>query len=519
MKRLIVWVLLAAMFCAGFAVADEKPYAWVIPGSQSGNPSYSGLTAITPETYPKVTLTLWPTTSDYLVFDPPAGAVLVDISIRSAKYQKPAENGYSASILYSISADYEGPKNFQEKESAKKILSVTETTTTFVDKWGAMRGYIALPEFGKNISLDIRVDGENEEEVLEEEMARLQSSAIHEESIAPYWSYGAFKGVKLTDFMDTDYTLRFDFPTLAELGAYGERLDFVMTDLSETGKLQGYYFLDSGERINITVNLSASEPFIYRKDDAYDVETGGAVWKVRGDLNTQKTEEIFRAFELVRCLPKAKDGKERYLEVAIANSSWDAFAWTRSSISRIAELLEGKIAVINASDNPYVSAAAAEAAKLAEEEAARAAEEAARAADEAAKLAEEEAARAAEEAARAADEAAKLAEEEAARVAEEAARAADEAEKQAAGDTWVCPDCGHEGNDGNFCKNCGTKRPEPEPAPDPIWTCAECGQEGNDGNFCKNCGAKRPDPVWTCPDCGHEGNDGNFCSNCGKQRP
>jgi len=52
-------------------------------------------------------------------------------------------------------------------------------------------------------------------------------------------------------------------------------------------------------------------------------------------------------------------------------------------------------------------------------------------------------------------------------------------------ETWVCPSCGASGNDGKFCKECGTKKPE-----DANWTCPECGTI-NDGKFCKNCGHKR----------------------------
>lgn len=55
------------------------------------------------------------------------------------------------------------------------------------------------------------------------------------------------------------------------------------------------------------------------------------------------------------------------------------------------------------------------------------------------------------------------------------------------------------------------------PNPD-IWTCPSCGQIGNDGNFCKNCGAKKPLATWTCSKCGQVGNDGNFCKNCGEKR-
>ncbi len=60
------------------------------------------------------------------------------------------------------------------------------------------------------------------------------------------------------------------------------------------------------------------------------------------------------------------------------------------------------------------------------------------------------------------------------------------------------------------------------------WICENCGTE-NTGNFCGNCGAKKPaaepEPVsfaasdeWGCPDCFHL-NSTNFCSNCGRTKP
>lgn len=48
---------------------------------------------------------------------------------------------------------------------------------------------------------------------------------------------------------------------------------------------------------------------------------------------------------------------------------------------------------------------------------------------------------------------------------------------------WECPECGAEAT-GNFCSNCGAKKPE--------WTCLECG-EIVVGNFCNNCGTKNPE--------------------------
>ncbi len=73
---------------------------------------------------------------------------------------------------------------------------------------------------------------------------------------------------------------------------------------------------------------------------------------------------------------------------------------------------------------------------------------------------------------------------------------------------WKCS-CGNEAT-GNFCPQCGAKKP----APAGSWKCS-CGSEVT-GNFCSNCGAKRPDAEWKCS-CGAV-NKGNFCSECGNKR-
>lgn len=55
---------------------------------------------------------------------------------------------------------------------------------------------------------------------------------------------------------------------------------------------------------------------------------------------------------------------------------------------------------------------------------------------------------------------------------------------------------------------------QPQSAGNP-WTCS-CGNV-NTGNFCPNCGSKRPAAGWTCS-CGNV-NTGNFCTNCGSPKP
>ena len=87
-------------------------------------------------------------------------------------------------------------------------------------------------------------------------------------------------------------------------------------------------------------------------------------------------------------------------------------------------------------------------------------------------------------------------------------QAAQPAASQPAG--WTCS-CGHTGNTGKFCGECGA----PKPAPAGEWKCS-CGAV-NTGKFCGECGKPRPADEWTCS-CGSV-NKGKFCANCGNPRP
>ncbi len=77
---------------------------------------------------------------------------------------------------------------------------------------------------------------------------------------------------------------------------------------------------------------------------------------------------------------------------------------------------------------------------------------------------------------------------------------------------WKCS-CGNTVS-GNFCPNCGAKKPEPKP--EGGWVC-KCGARVS-GNFCPECGSPKPsEDGWTCS-CGAV-NKGKFCPNCGAKKP
>lgn len=61
-----------------------------------------------------------------------------------------------------------------------------------------------------------------------------------------------------------------------------------------------------------------------------------------------------------------------------------------------------------------------------------------------------------------------------------------QAQAQAPAGGWICPNCNTQ-NNGKFCTNCGTAKPE---AASGAWFCSECGTK-NEGKFCTNCGKPR----------------------------
>ena len=82
--------------------------------------------------------------------------------------------------------------------------------------------------------------------------------------------------------------------------------------------------------------------------------------------------------------------------------------------------------------------------------------------------------------------------------------------------SWSCS-CGQKGIIGNFCGNCGSRKPMTTIGN--TWDCV-CGQKGITGNFCSNCGARKPQTqfeTWDCS-CGRKGIIGKYCDNCGKKK-
>ena len=431
MKKLLIPCVAAAVLLTGSvsAGADELPYIRELPQY-----SYVRATLLSQESYPEIRLHpgyAYSLFSDYqdeaanfLCFPGPDGALAESFSMSDAYYLDDA-NAIQYSYYVTSSDSYEEFVN-EATDPAWVLKDGSDGIAVRVDP-DRLKGYgmIGTPEFGASAKLLVqvgldRLDRKMPAETLVQslsdailaEVDRI-SQSMHYETMEPYWSAGKYAGIKFLDY-DFEQLLKVDFPVISVNDQDGNAVEapFIPTEVGGTD-MDGIIDFGNGAYIEVEIEFSdysyAASKLEENDPEAVEltVENGGSWLFYTGSKRDDGTFSLWYASKKLGI--QNSYGDDIYLSISFNGNgvSWTDAADAMKDIAKFDSAV-----LMNAADDPYVpqEAPAAEAAP-AEGEAVPAAE-----------------------------------------------AAPAEGEAAPAEGTWVCPECQQE-NIGNFCSNCGAKRP------------------------------------------------------------
>ena len=452
MKKLVALILMLALLLGVSAWAEELPYVREL--EQYG---YFGATLLSEESYPQVCLMasypFWYFNSMgnepvFLCFPGPSDAAPASFDSYWANYLNMDDM-----IVYS----YEVHESDSFEEFLNKcenddyiVMDGTDGMAAYIDPSDynfTAYGMLYAKDFGKSAKLVIRIRLNSLDkkmplerrvnaltEAITNEVQRVQAS-MHAETVAPYWSTGKFAGAKmLDDNFDRLYTFEFTDLT-ARVRATGKTATapFTLTKV-DAADIDGIYGFGDGAYAEVEYSLETYSYPYYKLDEKdpqaerVTLENGGEWLFYSGNRNDDGS---FYAWYASKVLPDYVDGSgnQYYFNLQFSGSGVE---WAdMDACVAIMAAYDDMLRYVAPTDDPYVAPERPEEEKTAEPEG--------------------------------------------------------DAEPEDAPAAWACPECGAE-NEGNFCANCGAKKPEPAAG----WACPECGAE-NEGNFCANCGAKRPE--------------------------
>lgn len=292
---------------------------------------------------------------------------------------------------------------------------------------------IYLGGMGRSVSIEKQV--ERLTQVITQEVNRVEAE-IQVTRMDPHWSVGRYTGLKMLSLEYGDQMLVFDFPEVTAKCDDGTPATAQLFPISlDDNRFEGYVCFNQASGLQVDIEMGTYSYVEYQKEEnpkeVHSVTmSNGAVFDVYAyGLADGSSTMVYASHILARDAGYDRD-RNYYLTIELHGNS---VKWT--SVEEIAATLESIVSSMgfaNPDDDPYVPSAAPAAP---------------------------------------------------AAPAASAASAAPAAEDKNA---WACPGCSTE-NTGNFCANCGTKKPEDNGA----WACPGCGTE-NTGNFCTNCGTKKP---------------------------
>ena len=424
MKKLLIPCVAAAVLLTGSvsAGADELPYIRELPQY-----SYVRATLLSQESYPEIRLHpgyAYSLFSDYqdeaanfLCFPGPDGALAESFSMSDAYYLDDA-NAIQYSYYVTSSDSYEEFVN-EATDPAWVLKDGSDGIAVRVDP-ERLKGYgmIGTPEFDASAKLVIqvgldRLDRKMPAETLVQslsdailaEVDRI-SQSMHYETMEPYWRAGKYAGIK---FLDDDFEqlLKVDFPVFTVNYPDGGAAEASLIP-TEVGGTDMNGIIDFGNGAYVEVDLEFSD-YSYpaaklEENDPEAVELtleNGSSWLFY--TGSKRDDGTFSLWYASKKLGIQNDyGDDIYFSISFNGNdiSWADAADAMNDIVKFDSAV-----LMNAADDPYVpqEAPAAEAVPAGDE-------------------------------------------------------AAPAAETAPAEGTWICPECQQE-NIGNFCSNCGTKRP------------------------------------------------------------
>lgn len=452
MKKFLAMLLMLAML---FTVTAQAEDAYM---RQINQKSYVNTLFIVPETYPQVCLAANYPESQYsssynpkeplfVSFNLPEGAVAASFDLNTCFLLDENENiQYNYQLMENYS--YETMLN-KCNNDAYIIFDGTDKKAAYLAPDSARAyGLIGVPEIAKGAKLYITIYlGGLGRNITTEERVKLLTDAITNEvnrvqaelkvqRLDPHWSTGRYTGLKMPSLEYGDQMLVFDFPEVTMNCKNGAAATTRMFPISlDDNRFSCYAIFDKESGLELEVAMETYSYVANKKEDIpkeiHSVTlSNGLVFDVYiPGLAEYGSSTIAYASYLLADDAGYKHDQKYYLNLEFDGNG---VSWT--SVEEMTALLNSIMSNMyfaNPADDPYVPAPAATDAPAAP-----------------------------------------------------AANDAPEAAGEANG--WACPECKAE-NNGNFCTNCGTKKP----ADNGNWACPSCKTE-NAGNFCSNCGTKKP---------------------------
>jgi len=446
MKKILALLLAMMMLFAVTAQAEETYMR------QITQKSYINTLFITPESYPQVCISPYYASSVYgsnykepwfISFSMPANTMATSFDFSSChlideeeliQYDYQATDSYAYEtflnkcenddyIIYDGS-DKKAAYLEPDRAYAYGLLGVPE-----IEKGAKLYSSIYMGGLGRNVTTEKRVQMLTD--AITAEMDRILAE-MTVQKMETYWSEGKYTGVKMPSLEYGDQMLVFDFPNMDVYYEDGsvETSEMFLIDLDDN-RMTGLVRFDEELMLSMDVSMETYSYVKYQKE-----ENPADVFAVT--LSNGVEFDVYMSYfskngnsSLVYCSHVlAENAGYSGDEVYYLNIDLDGDGLTWNSLDDLKADLEavvGNMYFVDPETDPYVPGAVA-------------------------------------------------------------APAADPAPAQnsAPANTWNCPECENE-NSGNFCSNCGTKKPETKGP----WACPSCNQE-NSGNFCSNCGTKKP---------------------------